>query len=78
MRIVIPKDSILKMWLIFDNMTDEDIDIINNVITMGRNVVTGKTSSKWDKVTKSAIYNTVRMDFESIDIFNVYDYIKGI
>lgn len=74
----IPAGSVLKMWLIFDNMTKEEMSLISDFIKMNKNVVTGKTSSKWNADTKSAQYNTVNMEFESVDIFKASSYLKDI
>lgn len=74
----IPAGSILKMWLVFDNMTKEEIGLIDDIIKINKNVITGKTSSKWDVVAKSAKYNTVKMEYESIDIFKTSNYLRDI
>lgn len=74
----IPSGSVLKMWMIFDNMTAEEVGLIEGIRTSSRNVVTGKTSSKWDPSSKSAIYNSVKMDIERLEIFKTSNYLAGI
>ncbi len=74
----IPTGSVLKMWIVFDNMTKEEVMLISNFIKMHKNVITGKTSSKWNNIRKSALYNTVKMEIESIDVFKTSDYLKDI
>lgn len=74
----IPSGSVLKMWMVFDNMTAEEVGLIEEIRTSSRNVVTGKTSSKWDASTKSAIYNSVKMDIERLEIFKTSNYLAGI
>jgi len=74
----IPSGSVLKMWMIFDNMTAEEVELIEEIRTSSRNVVTGKTSSKWDPSSKSAIYNSVKMDIERLEIFKTSNYLSGI
>ncbi len=74
----IPSGSVLKMWMIFDNMTEEEVGLIEEIRTSIRNVVTGKTSSKWDPTSKSAIYNSVKMDIERLEIFKTSNYLSGI
>ncbi len=74
----IPAGSVLKMWLVFDNMTADEISLINELIAMDKNVVTGKSSSKWDAATKSTKFNAVKMEFESLDIFRASGYLAGI
>jgi CRISPR-associated protein Csm3 len=75
---MIPSGSVLKMWMIFDNMTAEEVGLIEEIRTSSRNVITGKTSSKWDPTSKSAIYNSVKMDIERLEIFKTSNYLAGI
>lgn len=74
----IPAGSTLKMWLVFDNMTQEEVSLINDFIKMSKNVITGRTSSKWNADTKSTKYNIVNIEFDSVDIFKTSSYLAGI
>lgn len=77
---MIPSGTVLKMWMVFDNMTAEEVGLIEEIRTSSRNVITGKTSSKWDPSSKSTIYNSVKMDIDTkhLDIFRTSNYLAGI
>ncbi|KCZ73382.1 putative RAMP superfamily protein probably involved in DNA repair [Candidatus Methanoperedens nitroreducens] len=74
----IPSGSVLKMWMVFDNMTREEVHLIEDIIKKNSLVVTGKTSAKWDAAARSAKNNIVKMEFESVDIFKTSSYLAGI
>lgn len=74
----IPKGSELKMWMVFDNMTKEEMGYISDIIKNGSNIVTGRTSSELNKETGEVLKNLVKMEFEMVEIFNVSNYLAGI
>ncbi|MBU4076102.1 MAG: hypothetical protein KKI06_05270 [Euryarchaeota archaeon] len=74
----IPKDSELKMWMVFDNMTKEEIGLISDIIKNGNNIVTGRTSSKLNTKTGEVLANLVKIEFEKLEIFRISSYLAGI
>jgi CRISPR/Cas system CSM-associated protein Csm3 (group 7 of RAMP superfamily) len=77
---MIPADSILKMWLIFDNMTADEVGLISDLITKSKNVITGRTTSNWNDKTGEHEKNVVNMEFDpaNIHIFRTSDYLAEV
>ncbi|MBE0521936.1 MAG: hypothetical protein IBX39_06685 [Candidatus Methanoperedenaceae archaeon] len=75
----IPANSVLRMWMVFDNMTKEEILLIDELRKQNI-IVTGRTSSKLDKKTGNASFNVIQiqMEYEKLDIFRIPDYLEGI
>jgi len=74
----IPMGSVLKMWMVFDNMTKVEIGYILDIIKNGSNIVTGRTSSELNKKTGEVMKNQVKIEFEDFKIFSVSTYLAGI
>jgi CRISPR-associated protein Csm3 len=73
----IPAGTVLKMWMVFDNMTSDEIKLIEE-FRKGRLVITGKTSAKWDAVRKTTINNAVSIEYEAINMFRTSSYLEGV
>lgn len=73
----IPAGTVLKMWMVFDNMTSDEIKLIEEY-RKGRLVITGKTSAKWDAARKCTINNAVSIEYERIDMFRASSYLDGV
>jgi len=71
---MIPENTILTMWAVFDNVEDNEVDLINNILTSPQ-VITGKRIAGVRK-DKYADHNRVEFSAVGVERFNVSKYLK--
>jgi len=70
---MIPENTTLTMWIVFDNVETDEIDLINDILT-SRQVITGKRIAGVRK-DKPADNNEVKFTAVGLERFNVLKYL---
>lgn len=72
-RDMIPENTILTMWVVFDNVEANEVDLINDILT-SRQVITGKRIAGVRK-DRPADNNEVKFSAVGVERFNISKYL---
>ncbi len=72
---MIPENTILTMWAVFDNVEANEVDLINDILT-SHQVITGKRIASVQK-DKPAEKNKVKFSAVGVERFNILKYLGG-
>lgn len=73
-RNMIPENTILTMWVVFDNVEANEVDLINDILTSNQ-VITGKRIAGVSK-DKPADKNYVKFSAVGLERFNIIKYLE--
>ncbi len=73
-RNMIPENTILTMWVVFDNVEANEVDLINDILTSNQ-VITGKRIAGVSK-DKPADKNYVKFSAVGLERFNISKYLE--
>ena len=71
---MIPENTTLTMWVVFDNVETDEIDLINDILTRHQ-VITGKRIAGVRK-NRPADNNRVKFSAVGLERFNVSKYLR--
>lgn len=71
---MIPENTKLTMWVVFDNVETDEVNLINDILT-SRQVITGKRIAGVRK-DKPADNNEVKFSAVGVERFNILEYLK--
>lgn len=70
----IPQGTVLSMWVMFDNVTKEEFDLIKDLL-YGKHCITGKRTAGFDKRTGNASKNVVEFGAAGLKNFKTQDFL---